>query len=94
MLSDRLVLFDWLIDQLGGSGFEDLRSAVNRPELEGFTPEHASRFVPEIEHLLFDRPATGASRPDRLIDSREILREMDANIVRHWRTIAAKRTRM
>ena len=93
MLSDRLVLFDWLIGQLGGSSFEDLRSAVNRPELEGFTPEHSSRFVPEVEHLLFDRAGT-TNHSNRLIDGREILREMDANIVRHWRRIAAKRTRM
>lgn len=93
MLNKRLVLFDWLIDQLGGSSFEDLRSAVNRAELEGFTPEHSSRFVPEIEHLLFD-PAGNTTHTDRLIDTREVLREMDANIVRHWRRIADKRSRM
>jgi hypothetical protein len=93
MLNKRLVLFDWLIGQLGGSSFEELRAAVNRPELDGFTPDHTSRFIPEIEHLLFDR-AGDTNHTDRLIDSREILREMDANIVRHWRHIADKRTRM
>jgi hypothetical protein len=95
MLSDRLVLFDWLITQLGASSFEELRSAVNRPELEGITPDRTTRFVSEIEHILFDRAASLASpATDRLIDNREILREMDANMVRHWSQIAAKRTRM
>ena len=95
MLSNRLVLFDWLINQLGGTSFEDLRSAVNRPELEGFTPDRTTHFVREIEHVLFDRAGSAATpATDRLIGSREILREMDANIVRHWSHIAAKRTRM
>jgi len=93
MLAARLVLFDWLIHQLGAKSFEELRSAVNRPELEGFTPDKTTRFAPEIEHLLFDRPGT-ISPDELLIDSREILVEMDANIVRHWKQIAEKRTRL
>lgn len=94
MLSNRLVLFDWLVKQLGASSFEELRAAVNRPELEGFTPDHTTRFAPEIEHILFDRVGAAGASQESIIDSREILAEMDANIVRHWRQIAARRGRL
>lgn len=43
--------------------------------------------------VLFDRTAQDTVPQDRLIDSREVLAEIDANIVRHWRQIAARRTR-
>ncbi len=76
----RLVLNQWILGLFGVCSFEQLARNLRAPEYEGFDENNISRFHHAMK-LLFERPEL----PD------DLLLAYDQNIVRHWRTITARR---
>ncbi|MBC7907098.1 MAG: DEAD/DEAH box helicase family protein [Rhodospirillaceae bacterium] len=78
----RLVLFHWMLGQLGYRRFADLQDAMwNAPE--GLTEDNVSRF----HHTL-----VGHLKPEAQLDAIQLL-TYDANIVRHTAAISGRRER-
>lgn len=77
----RLVLFNWILDFLDATSFEDLSKNLKDPSLEGFTEDNVSKFYQVLTLTLFERPGI----------TKDQLLAYDGNIVRHWRKITKKR---
>lgn len=81
--SDKLILSQWLIEQLGVEKFESLSDWLKAPEFEGWNDEGHSLVV---EQLIVRLPA----EENRSIGNAQ-LREYDLNILKHWQHITQKR---
>ncbi len=71
---------NWMLDLFGVATFEDLAKHMRDPVFEGFNEDGVSRFHQCLK-LVFERPDLPT----------DLLLAYDENIVRHWRTITAKR---
>ncbi|MBZ5677087.1 MAG: DEAD/DEAH box helicase family protein [Acidobacteriia bacterium] len=81
VFADHLVLARWAFAQLGIERFEQLSKLLHAPEFEGWAEDGGTYFVRQLVNGL---PKT---RPT----SSDMLRDYDANIVRHWRHITRVR---
>ncbi len=79
----RLALFAWMLELFEAKDFDDLARVVNDNRFEGFDADNVTHF----HHALAARPL----RDGHL--SKIDLLAYDANIVRHWRAITARRNR-
>jgi Type III restriction enzyme, res subunit len=79
--ADQLVLARWAFAQLGVDRFEVLSKLLHAPEFEGSADDGGTYFFRQlIDRLPKTRPT-----------SNDMLRDFDANIVRHWKHITRVR---
>lgn len=79
--ADQLVLARWALSQLGVEEFRPLSTLLHAPEFEGWSDDGGTYFVRQLSERL----------PHGRRVSNEMLREYDANIVRHWKAITRGR---
>lgn len=77
----KLIINRWVLHILEASSFEKLQEWLKDPDLEGFDEENISRYCQLLTSRLFDREHL----------TQDDLLRYDANIVRHWQQITAKR---
>ncbi|MGC9328541.1 MAG: DEAD/DEAH box helicase family protein, partial [Candidatus Hinthialibacter sp.] len=77
----RLVLCRWMLEQFEVEFFDDLAKDLKDPDQEGFTEDNQTRFLLTLQYRLWERQEL----------SNDLLRQYDANIVRHWKSITEKR---
>jgi hypothetical protein len=77
----RLALCRWLFGLFGAKDLRDLTADGHWDEYEGFTEEGQTVFLPLISNRKGNHPSI----------TRELVTEYDANIVRHWNEITARR---
>jgi hypothetical protein len=78
----RLVLLQWMLGLFEVGSFDALAELLKDPRLEGFDEDNVSRFARELTQRLFDREELPAA----------VLLGYDENIVRHWNTVAERRS--
>ena len=79
--SDKLVLSNWALKQLGIEDFDRLSEILRPPEYIGWGDDGLSKYVRQLVLRL----------PQSKLISNDQLLEYDGNITAHWKHISAKR---